>query len=156
MRVKYGKAEISNAAPLVRHHENVLALHIAVRDRWLALCADDLRVQVDQTSGGGDEQLEHLLQTDQVPVKIIIEGTVFVIVRDEPELRARVNARDRVGSDKSEDVLVTEKDGVVDRALTVPRCLRMRAEYLDGDVFTLIDSPPHLTISSLAFKVSTN
>lgn len=59
-------------------------------DGRFALRAEDLHVQVRQAAGRGHSQPQRQAGLQRLPLQKVVERTMLVVVRDEPQLRARV------------------------------------------------------------------
>lgn len=85
--VFHSQAQISDAAGAILLYEEVFALQVSVSDGRFALRAVDLCVEVAQAAGCRIGQPQQSLCVQGGVFQIIIERTVFVVVRNEEKLR---------------------------------------------------------------------
>lgn len=62
------------------HALTTASRHPIIKFDGLTLCAQDLHVQVCQTTGRRESQLDHALDGDGVVVQVVKQGTVLVVV----------------------------------------------------------------------------
>jgi len=168
------KSQIANGASAIGFNKNVLRLEVAVSDGRFALCAQNLHVQVSESSGDRQGHSNHSRRVHGGTVQVVEEGAVLVVIGHQPQLspssivysfnhelrNVLQNESDNVvsvtfiiGGDKDEDIVVSEHHSLVDFSFAEPRTLLSRREDLDSDILTTPPTTPHLTETSFTDNV---
>lgn len=82
--------EVSDAALSVLFHQYIFALEVSVGDGWFALCAKDLNVEMRQSASNGESHAEAAGRVQGAELKVVVQRSHLVVVRDEPQLSAGV------------------------------------------------------------------
>lgn len=108
-------------------------------------------MQVRQARGGGHEHLQQVDDAgDRVTAEIVVQRSMGVVARDEPQLSAGRRTRHGVGGNERQNVLVSQHYGAVYCTLPPPGGLGVRTEYFDGDALAVVVASPHLTVATFA------
>lgn len=92
--------KVSDATLAVLIHQDVLALQISMSDGRLALCTEDLNVQVRQAAGDGQGHPQAGRGIQRAQLQIIIQRAHLMVMCDQPQLSAGVTRR-HVGCNKA-------------------------------------------------------
>ena len=144
-----GQTEIPDAAGVVRLHQDVPALQVAMDDGRFGFVSDDLGVEVIEAAAGRVGDLEHGRWVQRLLDEEVVEGPELAELRDEPELDLHADVS-VVRSDEAKDVRVATEAGLVDVDLVGPGGLLSRVEDLHGHFVAFVRPFPNLPVPTLA------
>ncbi len=79
----------------------------ALRRKTVRERTEDLCVEVHEPGGGGVHEAQHGAGVEGAAVQVVVQRPVLHVVRDEPQLRARVATR-HVRRQEAQDILVPQ------------------------------------------------
>lgn len=89
-KVEGGLTQVCDAAAQLLCDQDVFALQVPVCDGRFALCAEDLSVQVHQAARYRCRHRQPLWRLHGNSLQVVIQGTVLMVMSDEPQLGAGV------------------------------------------------------------------